>query len=148
MPPRASKVWSSIEERLMSDIAVTNDGSCWLWKGGNNGGGYGQFMWKGERYLAHRLMYEIHKGPIAKGMFCCHTCDVPACCNPDHLYEGTAQDNVCDAVRRGRHRPRYFYRDLLAELTGCPEGAGITIADLISEASKPVEQPPIVVRRR
>jgi hypothetical protein len=31
-----------------------------------------------------------------------HTCDVPACCNPDHLLLGTTADNVADKVARGR----------------------------------------------
>jgi hypothetical protein len=32
----------------------------------------------------------------------CHTCDEPACVNPEHLYAGTHSDNMQDAARRGR----------------------------------------------
>jgi hypothetical protein len=42
--------------------------------------------------------------PIRKGYLACHTCDVRACINPDHLYEGTVTDNNRDTVRRGRHK--------------------------------------------
>lgn len=37
-------------------------------------------------------------------MFACHSCDNPPCVNPRHLYEGTNQDNVNDAVSRNRHK--------------------------------------------
>jgi hypothetical protein len=33
-----------------------------------------------------------------------HTCDVPACINPDHILLGTQRDNIRDAVARSRVR--------------------------------------------
>lgn len=32
-----------------------------------------------------------------------HTCDNPRCINPDHLIEGTQQDNIQDCVTQQRH---------------------------------------------
>jgi hypothetical protein len=32
-----------------------------------------------------------------------HSCDNRKCVNPNHLREGTQQDNVNDAISRGRH---------------------------------------------
>lgn len=36
------------------------------------------------------------------GPFVLHTCDNPPCCNPAHLYRGTALDNARDRDTRGR----------------------------------------------
>jgi hypothetical protein len=41
--------------------------------------------------------------PLLPGMFACHTCDYPPCINPDHLWEGTMQDNIADRDRKRRH---------------------------------------------
>lgn len=48
---------------------VRKDEGCWVWVGGTNGIGYGQFSvrvapnrWK--RMLAHRFAWEMHVGPI------------------------------------------------------------------------------------
>jgi hypothetical protein len=35
-------------------------------------------------------------------MVVCHSCDVRACCNPDHLWLGTQSDNIKDAIAKGR----------------------------------------------
>ena len=77
---------------------VQKTGACWLWIAGKDYGGYGSFQHK----RAHRLSYEMHVGPIPKGMFVCHSCDVPACINPAHLFLGTARDNVRDMIAKGR----------------------------------------------
>lgn len=55
--------------------------------------------------LAHRLVYRIFKGEIPTGLVVMHACDNPSCCNPRHLMVGTQQDNVVDAIKKGR-RPQ------------------------------------------
>jgi hypothetical protein len=83
---------------------------CWHWQGPLTPSGYGCIQYvTGEKALAHRVAYELFVGPIPEGLFACHHCDNPPCCNPNHLYAGTPADNSRDMVARGRSlkgRPR------------------------------------------
>ena len=53
---------------------------------------------------ASRVSYALQRGDVAAGLFVCHTCDNPRCIDPFHLFLGTHQENVDDAVRKGRMR--------------------------------------------
>jgi Mor family transcriptional regulator len=81
---------------------INKTDSCWLWTGAKASMGYGVLRWLGKRVYAHRLVYELTYGPIPDGLFICHHCDNPPCCNPQHLYAGTQRDNMRDRDRRGR----------------------------------------------
>lgn len=80
-------------------------GGCILWRGPKTTGGYGLVsIGHTEKAYAHRIAYELAKGPIPSGMLVCHTCDVRNCINPDHLWLGTISDNNRDAMDKGRSR--------------------------------------------
>lgn len=84
-------------------VDVRGGDGCWLWLGTKNRKGYG--MWRGiakRQDLAHRTAFILSNGGIPDGMHICHRCDVPACCNPVHLFAGTARDNAIDRDAKGR----------------------------------------------
>ena len=75
--------------------------ACWEWRGSRTAR-YPNIRWDGAYIQAHRLAYTLAKGDPPEGAFICHACDNPRCCNPDHLWVGTHQDNMDDMMSKGR----------------------------------------------
>lgn len=75
---------------------------CQEFEGHRNAKGYGKVSIGGRPYYAHRLAYAMYYGEDPGGMMVCHLCDNPSCINPEHLFLGTAQDNVSDMIAKGR----------------------------------------------
>jgi hypothetical protein len=84
---------SSLVDRFLSKFEKTDH--CWLWEGGINEWGYGQFWVGGTRKkMAHRVSYELYIGPIPEGLTIDHLCRVPACVNPAHMEVVTVAENI------------------------------------------------------
>lgn len=96
-------------ERFWSKVQVGEPDACWEWKTGKLKAGYGQFAQAitGYPLRSHRYSWELHFGKIPDGMSVCHHCDNPSCCNPAHLFLGTAADNAADKVLKGRQAKGY-----------------------------------------
>ena len=89
-------------ENLQSRLKVNPSSGCWEWQHGPKGSGYGKFPLSDGNIHAHRLSWILNFGEIPEGMFVCHHCDNPPCCNHEHLFLGTPLDNMADKVAKGR----------------------------------------------
>lgn len=91
-------------------LVAPGPGGCWVWTPSGVGGPYGVFHFAGVRAKAHRVSYELHRGPIPEGLVIDHLCCHPWCVNPDHL----------EAVTSGENRRRQMGR---ASVSVPPPGA-------------------------
>jgi hypothetical protein len=68
---------------------------------------YGNIKKHGSNQYAHRFSWEMHFGPIPKGLRVLHSCDTPLCIRPDHLFLGTQLDNMRDCAKKNRWRNQF-----------------------------------------
>jgi hypothetical protein len=106
MPRRARSVEEFVED-FWERVAIAGETECWLWLGAVNGDGYpilrdryGLLSTGGRVLLRDVLEVEI------AGLVACHTCDLPPCLNPAHLWPGTQLENVRDMIAKGRYKLR------------------------------------------
>ena len=92
------------KEFIQSRIEIDLDTECWNWLGFLQTHGYGQFRFESKPMLAHRAAWVLWNDQnIPSGLFVCHRCGNPRCVNPDHLFLGTALDNVRDCISKQRN---------------------------------------------
>jgi hypothetical protein len=102
-------------DRLLAKMQPVPWSGCWLWLSATNG--KYPHMSVGNKWIyAHRLSYELHKGPIPDGLQIDHLCRVPLCINPDHLEAVSQSVNVLRSAAPAAARARRWSK------THCPKG--------------------------
>jgi hypothetical protein len=92
----------SMAELLRDGARINAETGCHEWVGTIKTNGYGSLMFQGKMMLAHRASFEHFKGPLVAGLNVNHKCDNRPCINPDHLYQGTQEQNIADMIERKR----------------------------------------------
>lgn len=98
----------------MSFVDVTPDGH-WMWTGSRCGLSreYGQTSFDGARMVAHRAVWLLERGALARDLDLLHQCGRTLCVNPAHVRPGTHAENIREAIEshgswavRGEDHPR------------------------------------------
>lgn len=96
----------SIQLRFERHYIPEPNSGCWIWLGAtirSRRGAYYGVMGRsaskrkiqgGSNDLAHRISYELHKGPIKDGKQIDHICANTLCVNPEHLNPDTQPNNI------------------------------------------------------
>jgi hypothetical protein len=82
-------------------VLSLNTQECVIWPFTKDRHGYGYSPSLLDR-RAHRSVFRLAHGAIAKGNVVMHSCDNPSCVNPKHLVQGTQKANIDDMHSKGR----------------------------------------------
>lgn len=94
--PHPARFWEKVEPASgASDRQEDWDApGCWEWRASCNDYGYGQYSLRRRMVKAHRVAYELHKGPIPDSLDLDHKCRNRRCVRPDHLEPVTTVVNT------------------------------------------------------
>lgn len=96
-PPLAERFWVKVNREGPPSDYRPDLGPCWIWTGakhGQPGRKYGTFRQGGRVSQAHRVAWELLRGPCLEGLEPDHLCRVTLCVNPSHLEWVTTQVNA------------------------------------------------------
>lgn len=82
---------------------IEDQNGCWIWQRPPGRNGYGRLSIDNRPTYAHRVAWELHRGPIPEGLTIDHLCRVRLCVNPDHLEPVTLAENALRAAQFRHH---------------------------------------------
>jgi hypothetical protein len=97
----------TLADRFWEKVAKSNPESCWNWSGSVSPLGYGRIKVggkKGAAVPAHRVSAVLCGLLQDDTAHVLHSCDNRLCCNPEHLFIGSHQQNMADMADKKRNR--------------------------------------------
>lgn len=132
----SGKVTKTDLERFEAKYTIAENG-CWIWTGAKKDG-YGKFRFKGDIWFAHRVALVLYQNLSLRSpseqsvdkkedLHACHTCDTPSCVNPEHLFLGTAMDNMHDMIAKDRQVLATYHSN---EANACTKYSDETVQEI------------------
>lgn len=88
---------------IISKRMFIDNNGCWLRNSKKDKSLYATASYRGKIYVLSRLALAAWKQmPLDSRFQACHTCDIPGCFNPEHLFTGTPGDNRKDMEKKYR----------------------------------------------
>jgi HNH endonuclease len=88
----------TLQQRFDEKWIPEPNSGCWLWLGASTEGDprydYGVIRVEGRTVRAHRVSYELARGPVPNRLELDHICRNSYCVNPDHLEAVTHEENL------------------------------------------------------
>ncbi len=106
----------SLAVRFRDKVLAESPHECWLWTGFISNSGYGRIGTYGEPMkvgYAHRVSWELLRGPIPEGFEVDHLCRNRWCVNPDHLEPVPPEENIRRAFAWRRDQRAHAGEDSL-----------------------------------
>jgi hypothetical protein len=95
-----------VPDRFWALVNIREPDQCWVWQGTRFVDGCGLFpnTLPCKTWRAPRIAWYLTHGTLPSDLFVCHTCDniEGSCCNPNHMWLGTIQENTADRHAKGR----------------------------------------------
>lgn len=97
----------SKDAKFLAKVKPNLETGCIEWQGSKRDGGYGKLkrrtLFGNLNLAAHRFVFFLKDGLLPpEHLQVCHSRDNPPCVNPDHLFLGTASDNMQDMHTKKR----------------------------------------------
>lgn len=106
----ARSEWEHLPAWVQERTARADGDECWLWTGprsAKDGRGRGWDPASKRSVVVPRAVVAAMVGRIPAALVVMHLCDNPPCVRPSHLRLGTTQENMLDALQKGRLRNQH-----------------------------------------
>jgi len=129
---------TKVIKRFLDKIEF-GENSCINWTGSLSESGYGSISIgpRGDRIEigSHRWALGFALGCVVlpPEVFCCHTCDNPACISPMHLFPGNHAENMADMAAKGRASVQPVSRKLTDEQVLAIRNSELSLSKLAAE---------------